>query len=494
MSSSLGRLAARGVVTTGSGQLIRLLLQVASVVILARLISPAEYGLVAMVTAVIGIGEILREAGLSSAAVQARDLSRAQRDNLFWISSATGLVVGVVVALSAPLLGALYGRSEVLMICLALAPTFLMSGIAAQYRASLTRQMRFGALTTIDVLCAGGALAIGVASAASGLGYWALVLQLLCGGILTLVALAVVAGWVPRLYDRTAPMGPLVRFGASVLGSQVLTYTSVNVDSVLIGSTFGARDLGFYNRGVQLVRTPLNQLRTPIGAVALPVLSRLQDDPRRFMDFVSNAQLAVAYPLLAGIGWFIACGEAAVRVALGPAWVDATPVIQLIAAGEGLSTLMFLASWMYVSLGLGRALARFSAFTFALRLVLLLVALPWGLVAVASVGVIGPAIVLPIALWQVGRATRLPTRVLLTQAAVIVLVVASTSTVTAVCVQTLLDLPDAATLLVAAFVQLAGLGVAQCLPAVRGHTARIRAVVSLLRSSGPAPSTGGSTG
>ncbi len=494
MSSSLGRTAARGVVTTGSGQIIRLLLQVASVVVLARLITPAEYGLVAMVTAIIGIGEILREAGLGSAAVQARELSRAQRDNLWWISSSTGLAVSAVVALSAPLLGALYGRPEVPMICLALAPTFLLSGLAAQYRADLTRHLRFAALTTIDVACVSAALAVGVAAAASGLGYWALVLQQLCGGLLTLVAVAVAAGWTPRRYDRTVPMRQLVRFGASVLGSQVLTYTSINIDSVLIGSTFGARDLGFYNRGVQLVRTPLNQLRAPIGAVALPVLSRLQDDPRRFMDFVASAQLAVAYPLLVGIGWFIACGEAAVRVALGPAWVDATPVIQLIAAGEGLSTLMFLASWMYVSLGLGQALIRFSAFTFALRLALLLVALPWGLVAVASVGVIGPAIVLPIALWQVGRATRLATAVLLRQAAVIVLVAVSISAVTAACVHLLLDLPDVATLIVSACIQAVGVGVAQLVPAVRRHTSRVRAVVRLLRTSEEEPSAARPTG
>jgi O-antigen/teichoic acid export membrane protein len=482
MSDALGRRAARGVLAVGTGQAGRIVLQITSVVVLARLISPRDYGLVAMVTAVVGVGEILREMGLSTAAIQSRELSRAQRDNLFWISAGAGLLVSIVVALAAPGLVLLYGESAVLGICVALAPTFLLSGLAAQYRAGLTRDLRFKALAVCDVTCAGAALSVGVVAAIFGLGYWSLVLQQVSSGVFALVALAWTSGWLPGRYDRSASMGQLLRFGFSVLGSQVITYASINADSVLVGSTYGARDLGFYNRGMQLVRTPLNQLRTPIGTVALPVLSRLQDDPRRFMDFVSSAQLAVGYPLLAGIGWFIACGESAVRLALGPTWVEATPVIQLIAAGEGISTLMFLASWMYVSLGLGSALVRFSAFTLAFRLCLLVAALPVGLLAVAAVGVVGPLVVLPIALWQVGRATGLPTSALLWQAASILAVVTTVSVVTASLVHALDGLPDHLLVPAAAAVQVVGLAVAALFPPVRRHLSRIMALIRLLRS------------
>ena len=482
MSTTLGRRAAHGVLAVGTGQAARILLQIASVVVLARLISPRDYGLVAMVTAIVGVGEILREMGLSSAAVQSRSLTRAQRDNLFWISAAAGLLVAVVVALAAPLLVVLYGQPEVTGICLALAPTFLLSGLAAQYRAGLTRDLRFKALAVCDVACAAAALSVGVVAASFGLGYWSLVLQQLSSGVFALVALASTSGWLPRLYDRSAPMRQLLRFGFSVLGSQVITYASMNVDSVLVGSAYGARDLGFYNRGMQLVRTPLNQLRTPIGTVALPVLSRLQDDPRRFMEFVSSAQLAVGYPVLAGIGWFIACGEHAVRLALGPAWLDATPVIQLIAAAEGISTLMFLAAWMYISLGLGSALVRLSGFTLLLRLCLLAAALPLGIVAVAAAGLVGALVVLPIALWQVGRSTGLPTRILLRQAAGILLVVTSASVVTAAFVGTFDGLPDPVLLLAAALVQLAGLAVAGLFPPVRRQLSHVLVMVKLLRS------------
>lgn len=483
MSTPLGQRAAHGVLAVGTGQAARILLQIASVVVLARLISPRDYGLVAMVTAIVGVGEILREMGLSSAAIQSRSLSRAQRDNLFWISAAAGLLVALVVALASPLLVVLYDQPEVAGIGLALAPTFLLSGLAAPYRAGLTRDLRFKALAVCEVAGAAAALSVGVAAASFGLGYWSLVLQQLSGGVLAVVALAWTSGWLPRLYDRSAPMRQLLRFGFSVLGSQVITYTSINVDSVLIGSTYGARDLGFYNRGMQLVRTPLNQLRTPIGTVALPVLSRLQDDPRRFIEFVAGAQLAVGYPMLAGIGWFIACGEHAVHLALGPTWLDATPVIQLIAATEGISTLMFLAAGMYVSLGLGAALVRLSAFTLLLRLCLLVAALPLGLVAVAAAGLVGALVVLPIALWQVGRSTGMPTRILLWQAMGMLVVVTSISVVTASFVSAFDGLPDPVLLPVAAVVQLAALAVAGLLPPVRRQLSQVLTMARLLRPS-----------
>lgn len=467
--------------TTGTGQVLRIVLQVVSVVVLARLLTPTDYGLVAMVTAVIGIGEILREMGLSTAAIQASTLSRAQRDNLFWLNTGAGGAMALLVIATAPLFELLYGRDELLAIALALSPTFFLSGLSAQYRADLTRGLRFGALTVIELVAAGLALSVGIGLAAQGFGYWSLVIQQLAGGLFALLLLASTCRWVPHGYDRGAEMGSLVRFGSRILGSQVLTYTSVNIDSMLIGSVFGARDLGFYNRGMQLVRTPLNQLRAPVGTVALPIMSRLQGDPQRLMLFVSRAQVAVGLPILTGIGWFIACGEPVVRLLLGEQWVPATPIIQLIAAGEGLSTLMFMASWMYVSLGLGNALVRFSLFTLALRVVLLLAALPFGIVAVAAVGVLGPAIVLPIALAQVGRAAGINTTRLLFQACGLIALVAFASIVAALTARAVPGLDSLGLLAMTAAVQLSILAASTVLKPVRRQFLSMMALLTLLR-------------
>jgi O-antigen/teichoic acid export membrane protein len=478
---NLGRRAVRGVATTGLAQLARVLLQVGSVVILARLLSPRDYGLVAMVLVVIGIAEVLRDMGLSAAAIQAETLSPQQRDNLFWVNTGAGALLALLVALSAPLLAVLYGHAEVLQITLVLAPSFLLSGLATQYRASLVREMRFGLLAAAEVTGSLIGLSAGIVMAFADFGYWALVGQQLTGGVVALILLLGVSRWLPGAYRRDVDIRPLLKVGGSVLGSQLLTFASYNADSFLVGARFGATDLGLYNRAIQLVRTPISMVRAPIGTVSLPVLSRLQNDPVRYMAFAERGQLVVAYPMLAGIGWVVACGPQFVSVALGDQWLPATNVIRLIALGEGLSTLMFVASSMYLSLGLARELMRFSLFTTIFRLLLLVCAVPWGVTGVASAYVIGPLLVFPCVLWQVGRATGLPTWRLFRQGVEVVASVTIATLVTWYAVSRLEALPPALILLLAGAVHLAVLAALAVHPAVRRQFKEALQVVMLMR-------------
>lgn len=401
-------------------QAVRIVLQLTSVLVLSRVLDPVAFGLFAMVVAVVGVAELLRDMGLSGAAIQASHLSTAERDNLFWLSTGAGLLATLLVLALAPLIAFLYGRPELIAVTAALAPSFVISGGAAQYRAMLTRDMRFGALGACDVLSAAIALAVGIGCGIAGLGVWSLVLQQLVGGVAALVLYMWSSRWLPGFYDRSVPVARFLRFGGSLLLSQMLTYTTKNIDQAIVGATFGARELGYYNRGYQLIRTPLNQLRAPIGTVAVPTLSRLQGDPRRYMAFVERAQLVVALPLLTALGWFVAAGDRAVTFFLGEQWAGAATVMRLVAVSEGLSTLMFVASFMYVSLGLGRQLARYSLFTTGLALVLILALVRFGPEGVASAYIVGGLITLPVALWQVGRATGLPTARLIRQAVCIV--------------------------------------------------------------------------
>src|SRR5690606_37178292 len=146
-----GRRTARGASTVMFGQVARIGLQLASVVVLARLLTPSDYGLFAIVLAVAGLGEILRDFGLSSAAVQAASLTDRQRDQLFWVNSAIGAGLGLVVAGSSPLFARLLGHDELIGMLAVMSVTFVLNGMAAQYRADLNRRMRFAALVVGEV-------------------------------------------------------------------------------------------------------------------------------------------------------------------------------------------------------------------------------------------------------------------------------------------------------------------------------------------------------
>lgn len=405
---NLGRRAARGAVITFGGQAGRILLQILSVVILARLLSPAQYGVVAMVLAVVGIGEIFRDFGLSSAAIQSTTLSRSQRDNLFWINTGIGIILASLVQIGAPFLADFYAQPILEPLARVLSVTFVLNGLATQYRASLNRALEFVKLTVADVAAPAVGLAIAIAGASIGWGVWALVAQQVGQAVIYLILLAVWSGWLPRLPDRRAPMRSFFTFGGNLVATQLIGYVANNLDSVIIGLRFGPSQLGIYNRGFQLLMRPLNQLRAPTTTVALPVLARLKDDPARFGDFVARGQLALGYSLVVGLGIVVGAADPLASVVLGPEWAEVAPILQLLAAAGIFQTLAYVGYWVYLSRGLTGDLLRYSTVSALIKVVCILVGSLWGVIGVAAGFALAPALAWPLSLWWLSRRTDIP--------------------------------------------------------------------------------------
>ena len=174
---SLGKAAARGTGMTLATQGVRVLLQLCSVVLLARLLTPQDFGRIAMVASVIGVADLLRDAGLSSAAVQAKTLSEAERTNLFWANLGLGVVAAAATAACEPLIVRGYGDPTLGAIVFSLCGVFIVSGANTQFRADLTRRLRFGSLALSDVGSQAAGIVVAIALAVSGAGFWAIVAQ-----------------------------------------------------------------------------------------------------------------------------------------------------------------------------------------------------------------------------------------------------------------------------------------------------------------------------
>ncbi|MET0863732.1 MAG: oligosaccharide flippase family protein, partial [Nakamurella sp.] len=211
--------ASRGALVTLGGQAVRVIVQLAGIVILARLLGPSDYGLVAMVTVIVGVGEVFRDFGLSSAAIQAKVLTRQQKDNLFWINVGIGLVLTLLVcALAAPI-AHFYDDARLQPLTYALSLTFLLNGLSTQFRADLARHLRFFRLTLADQVGLAVALVAAVLLAANGAGYWALVVQQVGQALVILVMLVCTTGWLPRGMHRGAGMRPFISYGSNVFGA-----------------------------------------------------------------------------------------------------------------------------------------------------------------------------------------------------------------------------------------------------------------------------------
>lgn len=409
MSPSLAHSAARGAFFTLGAQIAKILLQLLSVVVLARLLTPQDYGLLAIVLVIVGVGEIFRDFGLTTASIQAPNLTAGQRDNLFWINSAIGVSLTIIMFALAWPIEAITGESEILGMVQWLSLLFLLNGLATQHRANLARELRFKAMAIIDVSAASFALVVAVVAALLGAEYWALVLQQLTSGVVILGGSAIAGGWLPRWYSRQHSVRELLGFGWNIVATNLLVYAGSQIDTILVGLKFGTTELGIYNRAYQLVMTPLSQVRAPTKNVALPVLSRVQEDPPRFNTYVTAAQLLLGYGLGIPLMLVAALADPVVRVMLGPQWTQATPILSLFAIAGLMTTLAFVGYWVYLSRGLGKQLFRYTIVTTIIKITCIVIGSFFGVLGVAVAFAIAPALSWPLSLWWLSRVTPMPT-------------------------------------------------------------------------------------
>jgi PST family polysaccharide transporter len=420
---SLGDQAARGTGITLAVQAARTVIQFGSIVALARLLTPADFGLVAMVTAVIGVADLVRDFGLSLAAVQAPRLTNGERTNLFWANVLLGLGCTVAAACLTPVIVAGYREPRLTPIVLALAPVFLISGFTTQFKAGLVRQMRFKAVGASDFFSQIVATAVAICLAYVGFGVWALVVQQLLSAAVTAAICVTLARWRPSLPDRTASIRRFLRFGTGVFGTQGISYVTKNIDNVTIGAVFGATPLGLYSRAYQLMQMPLNQINAPMTQVAMPVLARVQGDIEVFLGYLRKSQLVACYVTATLFAVAAGLAHPIVLVLFGPKWLGVVPIFTVLAIGGMFRAVAQIAYWAYLAKGKSGALFRQRIVTGGLTVAMILAGVPWGPVGVAW-GCTAAGFMQWIgAVWHVGRVLGVNTRPLITNAARIVAVV-----------------------------------------------------------------------
>lgn len=404
--ATLSSSAARGSAVTLGFQAIRLVVMFGSLVILARLVAPEFFGLMAMVTAIVGVAEIFRDFGLSMAALQARDLSRAQQSNLWWINFGIGLLLTVVVFFLAHPIAAFYGEPDLVPVVQVVSTAFVLGGASTQFRVQINRDLRFVALSITDVAPYVMAAIAAIVLAIFTGNIWALVVQQVGTAAFGLVISVALARWWPGL-PRRADMSSLLRFGVSLAITQVVAYATRHVDSIAIGRVWGADILGAYDRAYQLMVLPVNQINTPLSRVAVPVLSRLRDDRKRLLAYVRQAQLVALYVTATIFTLLTALGPQIVLFLLGPEWGAAGTLVSLLAVGGVFRALVQVCFWIYMSQGYAAQQLRYFLVAQPALIGVMLIGLPWGAEGVALMYSVGYGLYWAVSLMWVGRVAKL---------------------------------------------------------------------------------------
>jgi len=361
-----------------------------------------------MVMSVIGLGDLIRDFGLSVASLQSKTLTQPEKSNLFWVNTAIGACLTAIVFVASWPIAALYDDNRLIAITQALSLTFLISGISTQFKAQINRDLRFVALGIVEAIPQAIGLAVAIAIALATRSYWSLVTQALIAPLLEAVLCVTLARWRPGRYRRDVSVGRFVRFAGALVGTQGLAYVSKNIDSVLLGVFRGAGELGIYNRAYQIVILPLTQVTAPLSRVAIPVLSRLQDDALVYMKYLHTAQFATVTATSIFYGAVVGFGEPLVYLVLGSQWSGAVPILQILAMTGIFRSLGQVPYWIFVTLG--RTHAQLISYAVGQPLIVasIVFGVHWGGVGVATGSAVGYSIFWAGSMWWVGRVTGLP--------------------------------------------------------------------------------------
>lgn len=346
------RRAARGGALLGIGQAAGTGLDWATTIVLARLLTPKDYGLVGMAAVLLGFLGAVSDLGLTAAVVQRKDLDDAHKDAAFWSSLTMGVVLFAVSTGAAPLLALFYGEPRLTSIVMVAALPLLLGPFWTTHAALLRKELRFGTLARIEVFrtLLGGVVAI--TAAALGAGVWALLVAPIARHFAA-IALYTMANpsWRPGLRATRKHVRDLLSFSLYVAGAGAINFFSANLDYLIVGKVLGLGTLGVYKLAYETMTFPLTRISSLFSQVLFPAFSKIQDDldaMREAYTKTSRTLALVSFPILGLVG--VAAPEL-IRVVYGPQWMGAAPLLRVFCVAGALKSVGTLVGVVYKSRG-----------------------------------------------------------------------------------------------------------------------------------------------
>lgn len=365
-----------------------------SAVVLARLLTPSDFGIIGMVTVFLNFLFIFKDIGLAHATIQKDEISFSQISTLFWINGLISIALGLTIVVTSPLVALFYERPELTAVMSALSISFVLEGFAIQHNALLRRHFKFTTLAIVDIISRLFHLVVAITMALMGYSYWALVGGSIARALVLLLLTYFSCPWIPGRMKRGAGVRGMLKFGGHVTTGHILAYLARNLDKILIGKFMGAAPLGLYNKAQHLLIVPLSQIRLPLTNLSLPVLSSLKYEPGRYQSYFNkllDMSITVALPLC----FYSAIeSEFLIRVILGPQWTEAGPIFRILAVGGIFVSVSYLPGLFMLSHGYSKRYMKLTIATAVIISISFVIGVFFGINGIAASYSIGSFLVL----------------------------------------------------------------------------------------------------
>ncbi len=395
----------RGGIISVVTQVIKFLAQVLTLSILARLLSPNDFGTIAMALVLISILKMFTGQALATGIIQRHAISSGQVSGFFWISAALCAGLALLASLLSPGVAWFFQEPVLIAIIPAMSVQILFAGASASHLALLTRSMQFGVISGIDLTCALLSKCIGIGAAVLGAQYWALVLIPVSYDGLRALLLWIFCGWRPRRGTYGRSTWELLHFGAKLSATSLIDSISAQIDRVLIGRFWNPVSLGLYTKSYELVHLPGKLINWPLERVAISALSRLQQHRDDYRDFYAAVVENYLFFMLPAILLLHLAGEEIVAILLGNQWTDAVPILKILALVVLLRSLLYPLHWYLISRSRLKKLLILNMAMHGLNIAGIVAGLPWGPQGVAVALLVSAAISLPFAFHYVFSGT-----------------------------------------------------------------------------------------
>ena len=378
--------------------------------VLARLLQPEDFGLVALANTFIVFFTLAIDQGFSTALVQRQQLDEAHWNTAFWVQLGLGVGLTLLILGSAGFVAGIFHQPMLEPVLRSLSLIFLLRPLILVQRAALRRQLAFKKIAIralVSIFFGGG---VGIGLAITGHGVWSLVAQQLTFEAVGVVVFWWVSDWRPALQFSRRCLGDLSSFGVSIFGSNLLAFGNNHFDTLLIGYFLGEVALGYYAIAYRVLQV-LTQLLIGTGnQVALPILSRFQSEPERFLKAfyqIVGCVSLVALPIFVGVATL---APELVGVVFGVQWMLAVPMMQVLAFSGMFYIVLFFNMSAFVAMGRPIIRLRLEFINVILNTMGCLIAVRWGVLAVAYAYAISDFLVIPMSLWSLNKLLKISFR------------------------------------------------------------------------------------
>lgn len=399
----LRRLAVRSAGMTIFSGGVSLAIQVVATVVLARLLTPRDFGLVAMVTTFSLLLVNFGLNGITEAVVQREKIDHALASNLFWINLGGGLLLTIGFAAAGSLVAKFYSDPHVTRVAVGISATIFLTSISVLHLGLLKRAMHFSAIAVNDIVARALAVVVSILFGLAGWGYWALVIGTCVLPLSTAVGAWLMCRWIPGRPRYAAGTGTMLWFAMHTYGRFSVNYCTRNGDNLLVGWRFGAHALGFYKKAYDLFALSATQLVSATTLVAVSALSRVRNDSVQYRRDLLGAIAVMAFLGMGLAADFTLIGKDLIRVLLGPGWEPAGRIFTFFAPGIGAMIVYHTHGWIHLSIGRADRWFRWGIVELTVTFLLFVLGLRFGPDGIALAWCVSFWILTIPAMWYAGR-------------------------------------------------------------------------------------------